>query len=327
MLPIDTKFTLGPEITEEQRAFLDHYGFLHFRGVATLEEVEVIRAEQDRLEQRWLEAGTTFINGIPLFFGKNAEGTKAIQRIPFTSRYSKPIENFVRDERFKALPSLVGEGARLGDLEKDGVVLNRYLNVKGSIYKRLGWHTDGLRDIFYGRMPQRMLNFGVHLDHCPRENGCLRLIPGSHTQSFWSTVFGKMHFISHGEDKNELCVETEPGDLTVHDGRLWHRVARSERSGKESMRRTMFVPYLTGPYEPKHEKSPTPGYHTLGRVMRNFNLLLAVLALILATATGISYAAVERDENGSATSISSPRPGPTDTNAIPQPSSSTMRSK
>lgn len=267
-LPISTKFTLGPMITEEQRAFLTHYGFLHFRTVATPEEVEMLRSEQDRLEQRWIEAGTKQINGIPLFFGKNAAGKPAIQRIPFTSRYSTPIQTFVRDGRFAALPSLVGEGARLGDLEKDGVVLNRYLNVPGSIYRRLGWHTDGLRDLFYFRMPQQMLNFGIHLDRCTRENGGLRLIPGSHTQGFWSTCFRKAYFVSHGEDPRELCVETEPGDLTVHDGRLWHRVALSKNRGAESMRRTMFVPYLTGPYEPKHEKSKTPGYHQLGKILR-----------------------------------------------------------
>ena len=46
---------------------------------------------------------------------------------------------------------------------------NRYLNVPGSVYPRLGWHTDGLRDLFYGRMPQEMLNIGLHLDRCTRD--------------------------------------------------------------------------------------------------------------------------------------------------------------
>jgi hypothetical protein len=30
----------------------------------------------------------------------------------------------------------------------------------------------------------------------------------------------------------------------------------------------MYVPYLTGPYEPKSERSPTPAYHHLGRLQR-----------------------------------------------------------
>ena len=31
-------------------------------------------------------------------------------------------------------------------LEKDGVVVNRFLNMPGSAHPRLGWHTDGLRE-------------------------------------------------------------------------------------------------------------------------------------------------------------------------------------
>ena len=92
---------------------------------------------------------------------------------------------------------LIGDDARVGDREKDGVVVNRYLNVPGSVYPRLGWHTDGLRDLFYGRMPQQMLNIGLHLDRCTRDNGGLRLIPGSHRQGFWSMCFRKPYFVSH----------------------------------------------------------------------------------------------------------------------------------
>ena len=147
-------------------------------------------------------------------------------------------------------------------------MVNRYLNVPGSVYPRLGWHTDGLRDLFYGRMPQQMLNIGLHLDRCTRDNGGLRLIPGSHTQGFLSMCFRKPYFVSHRPDPAELCVETEPGDLTVHDGRLWHRVARSTLNGAASLRRSMYLPYLTGPYEPKSDDSPTPAYHRVGEWLR-----------------------------------------------------------
>jgi len=64
-------------------------------------------------------------------------------------------------------------------------------------------------------------------------------------------------------------VELHPGDLTVHDGRLWHRVARSQYEGAPSLRRSMYLPYLTGPYEPKSDDSPTPLYHRFGEWMRS----------------------------------------------------------
>ena len=47
--PIETKFRLGKEVTDEQLAFLDHYGFLHFEGVASEDEVKGLLAEHARV--------------------------------------------------------------------------------------------------------------------------------------------------------------------------------------------------------------------------------------------------------------------------------------
>ena len=105
-------------------------------------------------------------------------------------------------------------------------------------------------------------------DDITADDGGLRLIPGTHTQGFRDMCFRKRYFFDHSEDNAEICVETKAGDLTVHDGRLWHRVARSKRSGSARLRRSMFVPYLTGPYEPKDETASTPPYHTLGQAIR-----------------------------------------------------------
>lgn len=267
-LPLTTRFTLGSTITPEQRAFLRRHGFIHFLRVATPDEVAMLVAEMERIEADWLREGRTRVFGIPIFFGKNHEGRPFLQRLAFTSVFSAKIRAFVRDPRFAPILQLIGEGARVGDDEKDGVVINRYMNVPGSVYPRLGWHTDGLRDLFYGRMPQEMLNIGLHLDHCTRDNGGLRIIPGSHEQGFWSMCFRKVYFVSHAPDPEEICVETEAGDLTVHDGRLWHRVARSQYEGLPSLRRSMYLPYLTGPYEPKSDESPTPAYHRVGEWVR-----------------------------------------------------------
>jgi hypothetical protein len=267
-LPLTTRFALGPTITDEHRSFLDRNGFLVFSRVASADEVAMIGAEIDRIQTEWLAAGRSHVFGIPLFIGRDHEGRPFLQRLAFTSVFSEKLRAFVHDARFAPILGLVGEEARVGDREKDGLVINRYLNVPGSVHPRLGWHTDGLRDLFYGRMPQQMLNIGLHLDRCARENGGLRLIPGSHTQGFLSMCFRKPYFVSHRPDPQEICIETEPGDLTVHDGRLWHRVARSSLSGAASLRRSMYLPYLTGPYEPKSDDSPTPAYHRVGAWLR-----------------------------------------------------------
>jgi ectoine hydroxylase-related dioxygenase (phytanoyl-CoA dioxygenase family) len=267
-LPLSTRFTLGPTITPEQHTFLDRHGFILFSRVAAPDEVAMLGSEIERIEAEWLAEGRRRVFGIPLFVGRDHQGRAFIQRMAFTSVFSEKIRAFVRDPRFLPILDLIGAQARVGDSEKDGVVVNRYLNVPGSVHPRLGWHTDGLRDLFYGRMPQPMLNIGLHLDRCTSANGGLRLIPGSHTQGFFSMCFRKAYFVSHRPDPAELCVETESGDLTVHDGRLWHRVARSTLTGAASLRRSMYLPYLTGPYEPKSEDSPTPAYHRVGEWLR-----------------------------------------------------------
>jgi phytanoyl-CoA hydroxylase len=265
--PLETRFTLGTQITPVQRRFLDQHGFLVFSKVATGDEIAMIGRELDRIEGEWVEEKRQTVYGIPLFWGANA-GKPYLQRFPFTSVFSSAIRDFVRDARFGPIRELVGEGARIGDHEKDGVVVNRYINVDGSTFAKLGWHTDGLRDLFYLRMPKPMLNIGLHLDRCTADNGGLRLLPGSHNQGFFAMCFRKVYFVSHAPDANEVVVETEPGDLTVHDGRLWHRVAASTRIGPSSLRRSMYVPYLTDGFAPKSDASKTPFYHSLGAALR-----------------------------------------------------------
>lgn len=267
-LPMNHRFTLGTSITPVQQAYLDERGFLVFAQVATADEVARILSEVDQIQERWLAEKREEVFGIPLFVGRGVSGEPFIQRFAFTSCFSDYLHEFLHDPRFLPIAGLIGEGARIGHREKDGLVFNRNLNVPGSAYPRLGWHTDGLRQLFYGRMPGPMLNVGMHFDRVRAEDGGLRLIPASHTQGFWDMLTRKPYFISHGVDVNEIAVETEPGDLTVHDGRLWHRVEQSPHTGLRSLRRTMYVPYITDAYSPKDEGSRTPPYHHLGRIAR-----------------------------------------------------------
>ena len=279
--PIDTRFKLGP-LTEVHRRFLDHYGFLHFDQVLSPEEVSLIKDELGRVAAEWVEEKREHINGVPIFYGQRADGEPFVQRFAFASTFSAALSALVRDTRFEPLLALMPPDARVGEHEKDGVVVNRYINERGSIYKRLGWHTDGLRDLFYLRMPKEMLNVGLHLDDVGEDDGGLCLIPGTHRQGFFSMCFRKLYFLWHRPDPDEISVNTRAGDLTVHDGRLWHRVARSQKTGTASLRHSIYVPYLTGPVEPKSEASPTPGYHRLGVWLRAAKRLFACLAMSVA---------------------------------------------
>jgi len=184
-----------------------------------------------------------------------------LYRVGFSSFYSTWLEDFVTDSRFEPVRRLIGENARIGTREKDGVVFNRYMNTTDSLRADLPWHTDSLRDVFYNReMPGPMLNVGLHFDRIKPEDGGLRLIPRTHNQTAWQSVTTKLQFISNEDDPNEVMVETWPGDLTVHDGRMWHRVKNSPKTGTASLRRSMYVPYVIDAYQPKDEKTRTNAY-------------------------------------------------------------------
>ncbi len=263
-LPLGTRFRLSEAITPVQDAFLTKHGFIVFDRVADRAEVETILAEVDRIEADLLAKGERKIFGVPVWFGLDPDGHEYLFRMGFTSVYSEFLGGFVRDPRFEPIRCLIGKDARIGDREKDGVVFNRYVRAESSLRPNLAWHTDALRDVFYnGKMPGPMLNVGLHFDRIRPTDGGLRLLPGTHTQSAWSTLFSKIHFVSDGPDSRELAVETWPGDLTVHDGRMWHRVVAAPGTGWQTLRRSMYVPYVADSYQPKSEASATPLYMRL----------------------------------------------------------------
>ena len=260
-LPLATRFRLGEAIPPVQDAFLAKHGFIVYDRVADRDEVNTILAEVDRIEADLLAKGERKIFGVPVWFGLDPDGHEYLFRMGFTSVYSDFLAGFVRDARFEPIRCLIGKDARIGDREKDGVVFNRYVRAESSLRPNLAWHTDALRDVFYnGKMPGPMLNVGLHFDRIRPTDGGLRLLPGTHTHRAWSTLFSKIHFVSDGPDRRELAVETWPGDLTVHDGRMWHRVVAAPGTGWSTLRRSMYVPYVADSYQPKSEDSATPMY-------------------------------------------------------------------
>jgi hypothetical protein len=68
-------------------------------------------------------------------------------------------------------------------------------------------------------------------------------------------------------DAREIGLNITAGDLTVHDGRLWHRVEVSPNVGEASRRRVMYLPIITGKYMPKSENSRTPFYHRFAKLV------------------------------------------------------------
>ena len=257
-------FQLEEKLTDEQKKFFDKNGFIHFKRFIPKERVNELLREAENIQNDWVSKGYKMINGVPIKYGTDVDGKKIVQRFAFINQHSEKFADILKDHRLKGLFDLIGTSdCRIGETEKDGLVFNHYINTDESNFSQLGWHTDALRDIFQGQKIMPMLNVGIHLDNSTTDNGGLRIIPGTHNKGIGTMLFKKIYFISHKPDKKELGLNVEAGDLTVHDGRLWHRVARSPFTGEKSRRRVMYVPIVTGKFAPRDENSKPLLYQRL----------------------------------------------------------------
>ncbi|MDJ1502090.1 phytanoyl-CoA dioxygenase family protein [Xanthocytophaga agilis] len=255
-------FVLENSLTESQKSFFHKNGIIQFKNFISRDTVNLFLREIHAIEKKWLDQKIEKINGIPLKFGQDQNGNRMIQRLAFTSLYSDVLREFLQDSRLQSLIELLYpyEG-RIGENEKDGLVVNHYVRTPNSNFSQMGWHTDSPRDLFMGQRIMPMLNVGIHLDDCSFENGGLRVLPGTHKQGMLKLLFSKKYFIDHNPDPKEAGLNVDAGDLTVHDGRIWHRVHISPHFGEKSRRRVMYIPIITGDYKPKDESSKTPFYH------------------------------------------------------------------
>ena len=254
------KFTFEGTLTTEQIEFFQTNGFIHFESYASQETVDAIIASTEQVQQQWVKSNTQKVNGVPIKYGVDENGATIVQRFAFTNQYSDAVRAFANNPKLQSLKVLMPEGARLGLEEKDGVVFNHYVNTEGSNFYHMGWHTDSARDIFYGKKVAPMLNIGFYLDDSTAEKGGLRVLPGTHKQGLWDLLFRKKYYVNNYGDKDEVLVEAKAGDLVIHDGRIWHRVAPSPLTGAASRRRVMYIPMIVGKYQPKTEESTTPLY-------------------------------------------------------------------
>ncbi len=122
------KFALGETITAEQQAFFNQNGFIHFKDFIKPETVQAIISAAGQVQQQWVANNVEKVNGVPIKYGKDLDGSTIVQRFAFINQHSNLLNEFTLDPRFKTLLSLIGEGARLGTDEKDGMVFNHYVN-------------------------------------------------------------------------------------------------------------------------------------------------------------------------------------------------------
>jgi phytanoyl-CoA hydroxylase len=258
------KFILNGEPTQEQITSFNLNGFIHYKKFLDEKTIQTVIEAINSLQEKWIAEKVKEVNGIPIRYGFDENNKPMIHRFAFTSLHSEEVRKLVNLPSIQSLHKLLpADDARIAENEKDGVVVNQYVNSSHSKMKQMGWHTDSLRDIFYGKRVRPMLNIGINLTDSKKVHGGLRVLKGTHKQSMYQMIFRKPYYVNNEQDENEVAIETDAGDVTVHHGHIWHRVATSEMHGGDSRRITMYIPIVCGKYTPKDEYSFTPIYHRM----------------------------------------------------------------
>jgi hypothetical protein len=261
------EFRLDDGLTADHVAFFEQWGFIRFRGFLPKAQTVALRAALDEVTAQLVRDGVKVFHGVPLIGGQRNDGAPYFGRIPFVSLHHPEFKRYLDDPRFDAIIQALAPGYRIGERERDGLVVNRFRNDPGAKYKNLGWHTDSLRDLAYFEKPRRYLNIGCSISDSPLQVGGLRVLPATHNQSVASMLLRKVHFFDKRPDPDEYAIETEAGDLTIHDGRLWHRTALAQVQGDASERIVMYLPIMNGPVVEKHAGSSTPFYFRFRKLL------------------------------------------------------------
>jgi ectoine hydroxylase-related dioxygenase (phytanoyl-CoA dioxygenase family) len=242
--------------------FLNEYGFIHFKGFISAERMHEIATEYANVFDLVNEGIKSSDNQDYVVTG--LEDNKQVQRIPFLTKHSPFFQSLITNEIHPKIQALGFQNHRIGFEEKNGVVATRYNTQKGS-WSKMGWHTDIGNSPYYVKNKMHYFNVGLHLDDSDQETGCLKVLPKTHKQSVFSLYTKKAAFLDHRKDPSEISIETEPGDLTVHDGRLWHRV-----SDVSKQRRVLYFNLLKGKKASSKATYETPTYMKIFMPIKRF---------------------------------------------------------
>src|SRR5882757_1843541 len=102
-------FHLGQNLTATHLQYFHKHGIIQFKNFIDKDTLGLFLREIKGAEQHLLSNGITKVNGIPLKFGHDTDGSPLIQRIAFTSHYSPVLKEFLKDRRLQALTRLLGD--------------------------------------------------------------------------------------------------------------------------------------------------------------------------------------------------------------------------
>jgi hypothetical protein len=179
---------------EQQRAFFEAFGFLKLPGL--------LKAE--------VAAITTEFEAVFPQLGLKHDGTKRTMIVPFVDQRPGLCALLDHPEIKAALSNLLGPDFN-------------YMGSDGNYYSgETTWHRDG-------HTPSNSyIKLALYLDPVNKDTGCLRVIPGSHSDLGMKTWVDETmrnaenEWGRHQRDLPAQALESEPGDVLIFSHRLLH---------------------------------------------------------------------------------------------------------
>ena len=227
-LDLSASFTIDDDV-DELAQWLAVTGFLHLKNVLSAEEVKELADEVARLEG---EAGR---DDPHTWWATRADGTEELCRIVYAHERSALIERLVTDPRLERLGRLLGQPLASFPDRMHGPTL--VLKPAGELAGRsnLPWH----QDCWFGAHPITCpsLGIGIQISGSTAATSRLEVIAGSHGRSVSPAIADVLM-----EGWPKVCIDTDPGDVTVHLHDILHA---SPAPTGEGGRATLYLWYYT----------------------------------------------------------------------------------
>ena len=220
-------------LTEQQLNQFNTEGYLVVSGLFSTEEVEFYRQHFEAMRQ----SEVTIDESEPV-----TDPLKIYPRLMQPHRRDEPSLRWLIDDRINQhLTGLLGR-------EPFAVQTMFYFKPAGARGQALH------QDQYYLRVqPGTCMAAWMSLDVCDEENGCLYVVPGSHTWPLLCTVEGdtKISFtdvtVDLPEGEEAVPVIMQPGDVLFFNGQLVH--GSFPNTSKDRFRRALIGHYIVGEAE------------------------------------------------------------------------------
>lgn len=208
MLTSVPRFEYEGCVPPAQQAFYAEYGFIIYRGLFSMQDVETIRKDASDLEHRSLNGQVPQDDIDPLVEpGYDDNGRPFLHRLLYFTEYCPNTERALQRRAIDRIGyDLIGPQAwRMKDTR--GGAIWQMKTAKGrSSFSAFPWHVD----FFEHDVLCPAASVGIYLDDSSIGNGCLYMLPGSHR-------------VPQGRvQQTPIALEARPGDVIVHTYRILH---------------------------------------------------------------------------------------------------------